>query len=142
VIEVESDVVLRVARVFHQHSSIRSYSLLLCLLTAAALHCFSLLQMRSESDDERSHAMQFVDFANKRDITIHLENLEAPDCKWKSPEDLWEKLLQAEMDNTQYLLAIGDAAANSNDHALTTFLMPFHLVRSTKDKNRSTSDAL
>jgi ferritin len=87
--------------------------------------------MKSESDDERSHAMQFVDFANKRDVTIHLEALEAPDSKWNSPEDLWEKLLQAEMDNTQYLLALGDAAANCNDHALTTFLMPFHLVRST-----------
>ena len=93
--------------------------------------------MKSESDDEKSHAMQFVDFANKRGIPIQLENLEAPDSKWKSPEDLWEKLLQAEMSNTQYLLAIGDAAAKSNDHALTTFLMPFHMVSSTKDKDRS-----
>ena len=78
--------------------------------------------------------MQFVDFANKRDITIELENLEAPDTKWKSPEDLWEKLLQAEMDNTHYLLAIGDAASNCNDHALTTFLMPFHMVRYVKTR--------
>jgi ferritin len=95
---------------------------------------FFLLQMRSESDDERSHAMQFVDFANKRGIPIQLENLEAPDSKWKSPEDLWEKLLQAEMDNTHYLLAIGDAASNCNDHALTTFLMPFHMVRYVKTR--------
>jgi ferritin len=92
--------------------------------------------MKAESDDERSHAMLFVDFANKRDIPLELEALEVPDSKWKSPEDLWEKLLQAEMDNTQYLLAIGDAAANSNDHALTTFLMPFHLVRSTIYKDQ------
>jgi ferritin len=92
--------------------------------------------MKAESDDERSHAMQFVDFANKRDVTIQLEALEVPDSNWKSPEDLWEKLLQAEMDNTQYLLAIGDAAANSNDHALTTFLMPFHMVRSTVHKDQ------
>jgi ferritin len=80
--------------------------------------------------------MEWVDFANKRDIPIQLETLEAPDSKWKSPEDLWAKLLQAEMDNTQCLLAIGDAAANCNDHALTTFLMPFHMVRSTRGKDR------
>jgi ferritin len=93
--------------------------------------------MRSESEDEKSHALQFIDFANKRNIPIQLQDLEAPDSEWKTPEDLWEKLLQAEIDNTHYLLAIGDVAASCNDHALTTFLMPFHLVRSTKDKDRS-----
>jgi ferritin len=101
------------------------------------LHSFTLLQMRLESDDERSHALQFVDFANKRNTPVKLENLEAPDAKWTTPEDLWEKILQAEVDNTQSLLVLGDAAANCNDHALTTFLMPFHMVRFTKDKDRS-----
>jgi ferritin len=93
--------------------------------------------MRFESDDERSHALQFVDFANKRNVPIQLEHLEPPDSKWKTPEDLWEKVLQAEVDNTQSLLALGDAAASCNDHALTTFLMPFHMVCSTKDEDRS-----
>jgi ferritin len=116
---------------------IRSHPLRLCPLTSATLQCFTRLQMRLESDDERGHALQFVDFANKRNIPVTLENLAAPATEWTTPEELWEKILQAEVDNTQSLLELGDAAANSNDHALTTFLMPFHMVRFSKDKDRS-----
>lgn len=85
--------------------------------------------MLTESNDERGHALAMIDFANKRNIPIKLGDLRAPDAAWDTPEELWEDILTAEMENTQSLLALGDEAAKCNDHAVTTFLMPYHMVR-------------
>ena len=87
--------------------------------------------LRGESDEERGHALAFIDFANKRNMPIKLAGLKAPDADWETPEDLWEDLLYSEMENTQSLLRLGDEAAKSNDHAVSTFLMPYHMVSST-----------
>ena len=84
---------------------------------------------RSESEEERGHALSFIDFANKRDIHVDLESLEAPIGRWQSAEEVWHDVLLAEMENTQRLLDLADAAASCRDHAVTTFLMPFHMVR-------------
>lgn len=84
--------------------------------------------MRDESGEERGHAMSFIDFANKRDFGIQLEALGAPKANWASAEDLWEDLLSAEIENTQALLKLGDAAADCGEHAVSAFLQPFHMV--------------
>jgi ferritin len=81
----------------------------------------------SESNDERSHALSMIDFANKRSIRIRLSDLVAPDATWETPEDLWEDILTAEMENTQSLLLLGDEAAKCSDHVTTAFLMPYHM---------------
>lgn len=83
--------------------------------------------MRSESDDERMHALAFIDFANKRNIPLKLEDIEAPDAEWRNPEELWQDILTAEMENTQSLLALADAAAQCSDHAVGAFLQPYHM---------------
>jgi len=94
--------------------------------------------MRSESDDEREHALRLIDFANKRNIPIKLEDIEAPDCDWGSPEEMWEDLLTGEMENTEALLAVTDAAAKSNLHAVTTFFQPYHMEQvDAEDKLRT-----
>lgn len=82
--------------------------------------------MRSESEEERSHALSLVDFANKRDIPIDLEDIPAPESDWDTLEDLWSDLLASEKGNTQSLYAVADAAQNAHDHAITTLLQPFH----------------
>ena len=84
--------------------------------------------MRRESEEERSHALAFIEFATKRNIPIELEDIDAPVADWEHPEELWEDLLQAEGTNTHSLLELGDAAANCRDHAVSTFLMPYHMV--------------
>jgi ferritin len=83
--------------------------------------------MRDESDEERSHAMGFLDFCNKRDIPIALQALEAPKASWESVEQVWQDLLQAEEENTQALLQFASAAQKCEDHAITAFLQPYHL---------------
>ena len=82
--------------------------------------------MRRESDDERSHALSLIDFANKRDIPIELDEIPAPESDWDTLEDLWSDLLESEKANTQALYAVADAAQACHDHAVTTLLMPFH----------------
>lgn len=90
--------------------------------------------MRSESAEERSHAMGFLDYANKRDFPIELDELEAPNSSWDSVQDLWESLLRAEEINTHALLKLADAANEYGDHATTAFLMPYHTVRTYASK--------
>ena len=79
-----------------------------------------------ESEEERAHAIELVDFGLKRDIPISLEALQAPHANWNTPEDLWNDLLEAEKANSQTLYKLADAASSCHDHAVTTFLMPFH----------------
>jgi ferritin len=83
--------------------------------------------LRGEAEDERGHALEFIDFANKRNIPIRLETLEAPGQDWKNVEELWSEILDAEQENTNALLALDDAACDCKDHAVTAFLQPFHL---------------
>jgi ferritin len=83
--------------------------------------------MLEESNEEREHALGFIDFANKRDFPIHLEDLESPDADWESPREVWDDLLEAEKTNTKALLALANAAQACNDHAVLTFLDPFHM---------------
>ena len=94
--------------------------------------------MRRESDDERHHAILFIDFANKRNMHIRLDTVQAPDADWATPEEVWEDLLEGEKENTQALLKVADAAQKSQDHAMVAFLMPFHMEQvDSEDKLRT-----
>jgi len=83
--------------------------------------------MRGESEEERGHAMKFIDFANKRNIDLQLEALNAPPNQWSGVEELWKHLLGAEKENTEALKKLADAALDTRDHALISFLEPFHM---------------
>jgi ferritin len=83
--------------------------------------------MRNESEEERGHAMQFIDFANKRNFSLELEALPTPPNSWATAQEMWEALLQGEKDNTQALKNLADAAADNREHALSALLDPFHI---------------
>ncbi|GKY97911.1 hypothetical protein MPSEU_000749100 [Mayamaea pseudoterrestris] len=83
--------------------------------------------MREESDEERGHALELIDFANQRNFHLQLQPLDAPPHEWKNVLELWESLLQAELDNTQALNHLADLADNAHDHALSALLDPFHM---------------
>lgn len=83
--------------------------------------------MRAESDEERSHALSFVDFANKRQMPVQLQSLTAPPSDWDSVVDLWQALLAAEKENTLALKELDQVADEYKDTALSTFLDSFHL---------------
>jgi len=94
--------------------------------------------MRKESDEERAHALSLVDFANKRDIPITLEQIPAPVCEWRKLEDLWRDLLESEKGNTKALYELADAAQAAHDHAVTSLLLPFHSEQVESEGNLKT----
>jgi ferritin len=94
--------------------------------------------MLRESDEERNHALAFIEFAHKRGMDIKLENIPAPEASWKNVEEIWADVLKSERENTQNLLDLGDIAADCKDHALTTFLQPFHMEQVTSEDNLCT----
>lgn len=83
--------------------------------------------MLAESAEERSHALQFVDFASKRNIPIDLQTLDAPKSQWESPEEVWQAILELEQTNTASLLQVAQAANECQDFAVLAFLNPFHM---------------
>jgi ferritin len=93
---------------------------------------------RAESSEERDHALNMIDFALKRDMPLKLEALDAPDANWESVEGLFSDLLEAEKSNSQALYMLADAAQASHDHAVTTFLMPFHSEQVDSEANLKT----
>lgn len=83
--------------------------------------------MLAESAEERGHALQFVEFANKRDIAIDLQQIPAPIGNWDTPEQVWEDILELEQSNTISLLKVAEAANKCQDYAVMAFLNPFHM---------------
>ncbi len=85
--------------------------------------------MLAESEEERAHGLGFVDFANKRNFPIELQAIPAPvSCnEWKSPEDVWQTILELEQSNTQSLLNVAEAANECHDFAILAFLNPYHM---------------
>mmetsp|Transcript_58443 Transcript_58443/g.142924 ORF Transcript_58443/g.142924 Transcript_58443/m.142924 type:complete len:250 (+) Transcript_58443:170-919(+) len=85
--------------------------------------------MRSESEEERTHALSLIDFANKRSIPINLDGIPngQSSSAWSSPLDVWQALLKLEQDNTQSLLRLAEAAQSRHDYAVLAFLNPFHM---------------
>jgi ferritin len=114
------------------------------LYLAASIWCNSqdlvgmAAYMRRESFEERNHALALIDFADKRKMPIKLEDIEAPEAKWKNIEEVWQDVVSSEQENTEALLALGDVAAACKDHALTTFLQPYHLEQVNSEDNLST----
>lgn len=83
--------------------------------------------MLAESAEERGHALQFVEFANKRNIPLKLEAIPAPNAEWENPEDVWVDILKLEEGNTRNLLRVAEAANQCQDYAVLAFLNPFHM---------------
>ena len=85
--------------------------------------------MLAESEEERTHGLGFVDFANKRNFPVELQAIPAPvSCnEWKSPEDVWQTILELEQSNTQSLLNVAEAANECHDYAVLAFLNPYHM---------------
>ena len=77
-----------------------------------------------------------MEFANKRNIPIHLQTLQAPPHTWDSVTHLWEQLLEAEQENTKALQKLGDVADQSGTvdaKLMGTFLDPFFMEQVTSE---------
>lgn len=95
--------------------------------------------MLAESAEERGHALQLIDFANKRNIPVKLKSLDAPDdSDWDAPEDVWRDVLKLERENTASLLRLAEAADECRDYAVLACLNPFHMEQVESEAKIST----
>lgn len=101
-------------------------------LTGMAAYCLT------ESTEERNHALEMIHFGLKRDVPVTLQALPTPHAHWESIEALWVDLLEAEKTNSAALYTLANAAQACQDHALLTFLQPFHLEQTDAVSNLKT----
>lgn len=83
--------------------------------------------MLEESDEERGHGKQILEFAMKSHFPVKLQPLDAPQSEWETPEQVWETILGLEENNTKNLLAIAGAANECQQYGVMAFLNPFHV---------------
>ena len=83
--------------------------------------------MLDESDEERGHGKEILEFAMKNHYKVVLEPLNAPQAEWNSPADVWQSILALEENNTQNLLRIAAAADRCGQYGVKAFLDPFHV---------------
>ena len=80
-----------------------------------------------ESDEERGHGKEILEFAMKNHFPVALEPLAAPKNDWNHPSEVWETILGLEQQNTQNLLRIAAVADQCGMYGVKAFLDPFHV---------------
>ncbi len=80
---------------------------------------------RIQVQEERDHAMKFFDYINQKGGTVELLQINAPDAKFESAEEIFAMTLNHEQFVTQSIYNIVNAAMDEKDHATNTFLQWF-----------------
>lgn len=79
-------------------------------------------RFRKEAEEERSHALKFVDYLNKRGGCVRFTDIAAPNGTWKSAREALESALQLEKDVNTSLLNLHSLADESGDPHLADFI--------------------
>ncbi len=81
--------------------------------------------MRIQTDEERMHAMKFIDFINDRGGRVVLDQIEKPKTEWGSPLEAFQEAYAHEQLISKKINALVDLAIKESDHATNTFLQWF-----------------
>lgn len=77
---------------------------------------------RKEAEEERSHALKFVDYLVKRGGVVKFSDIKAPTNVWKSAREILEAALELEKAVNASLLKLHVLADESNDPHLADFI--------------------
>jgi len=81
--------------------------------------------MRLQVEEERSHAIRFIDYMHERDGRVILQQIDQPKVEWEGPLEIFREAYEHECLITSKINALVDLAIKQNDHATTTFLQWF-----------------
>ena len=81
--------------------------------------------MRIQVDEERMHAMKFLDFICDRNGRVILEQIDKPKSDWASPLEAFQNALEHERLISQKINELADLAVKDSDHAAAAFLQWF-----------------
>lgn len=81
--------------------------------------------MRIQTDEERIHAMKFLDHINDRGGRVVLKQIDEPKIEWSDPLEAFQDAYNHECLISSKINALVDLASSENDHAASTFLQWF-----------------
>jgi ferritin len=93
--------------------------------------------MRTQHDEELTHALKMFDFVNDRDGRVTLKAIDQPTADFASPLVVWEMVLEHERKVTGLIYKLYDQAVKENDYASQTFLAWFVNEQVEEEKNAS-----
>lgn len=94
--------------------------------------------MKVQFGEEQEHAMKFFEYILDQGGKVELKAIPAPETKFASPKEIFEKTLAHEKLVTSLILKIYEAAKAQNDVATEIFLQWFISEQVEEEKNAST----
>jgi ferritin len=93
--------------------------------------------LRTQSEEERGHAMKFFDFVQNRGWRVKLQGLDEPPADFGSPLQLFERVLTAEREVTNKINQLYATASEVEDYASQAFLQWFVSEQVEEEKTAS-----
>lgn len=119
----------KIEKAFNDHLNAESYSSYLYLAMA---NCFTAKNldgmaswMRIQSEEERMHAMKFLDFINQRGGRVELQQINQPPRDWSAPLEAFQQAYDHELEISGKINVLVDLATKEGDHAAVNFLQWF-----------------
>ncbi len=81
--------------------------------------------MRMQEQEERIHAMKFIDFVGERDGRVVLTTVEKPRSEWSSPLDVFDDVCEHECKVTGLINELVELSVAEKDHAANNLLQWF-----------------
>jgi ferritin len=119
----------RIEDAFNEHLNAEFYSSYLYLSMA---NCFVAKNfdgmaswMRIQTDEERMHAMKFLDFINQRGGRVFLKQIDQPKIEWSSPLEAFQDAYEHECLISSKINELVNLSIQEHDHAANAFLQWF-----------------
>lgn len=81
--------------------------------------------MRLQSEEERSHAMKFLDFIHQRGGRVELRQIDQPQLEWATPLEAFEQAYEHECEISRKIHTLVELATEESDYAAVNFLQWF-----------------
>lgn len=81
--------------------------------------------MKIQVREEMVHAMKFYDHINEREGQVIMQDIEAPETKWDSPQAAFEHTLKHEQTVTGLINDLVNLSIEEKDHASNNFMQWF-----------------
>lgn len=75
-----------------------------------------------ESEEEKNHALGFIEYLNKRGGNLKLFDIKAPNVTWNSTIEIMEEALKLEKKMNQQLMDLSNLAEEADDHWWADFI--------------------
>jgi ferritin len=93
--------------------------------------------MRTQYDEERAHALKFLDYVNDRGGRVTLKAIDQPLAEFASPLAVWEMVLEHEKKVTGLIYKLYEQAVKENDYA-TQSLLKWYIDEQVEEEKNAT----